>query len=160
MTASTFASLGLPQEQLDNLQQMGYEQMTEIQQQALPAALEGKDVLAQARTGSGKTAAFGIALLSRINPRFFGAQTLIMCPTRELADQVTVEIRRLARAEESLAQARANLEGEETIQRLEREVEARKRIRDAQTKLDTNAEAARALRRSNIVEMIVRFVKR
>ena len=46
MTASTFASLGLPQEQLDNLQQMGYEQMTEIQQQALPAALEGKDVLA------------------------------------------------------------------------------------------------------------------
>ncbi|MEQ3632701.1 ATP-dependent RNA helicase DbpA [Thalassolituus sp.] len=102
MTASTFASLGLPQEQLDNLQQMGYEQMTEIQQQALPAALEGKDVLAQARTGSGKTAAFGIALLSRINPRFFGAQTLIMCPTRELATQVATEIRKLARFQQNI----------------------------------------------------------
>ena len=102
MTASTFASLGLPQEQLDNLQLMGYEQMTEIQQQALPAALEGKDVLAQARTGSGKTAAFGIALLSRINPRFFGAQTLIMCPTRELATQVATEIRKLARFQQNI----------------------------------------------------------
>ncbi|MFP6790985.1 MAG: ATP-dependent RNA helicase DbpA [Thalassolituus sp.] len=102
MTASTFASLGLPQEQLDNLQQMGYQQMTEIQQQALPAALEGKDVLAQARTGSGKTAAFGIALLSRINPRFFGAQTLIMCPTRELATQVATEIRKLARFQQNI----------------------------------------------------------
>ena len=102
MTASTFASLGLPQEQLDNLQQMGYEQMTEIQQQALPAALEGKDVLAQARTGSGKTAAFGIALLSRINPRFSGAQTLIMCPTRELATQVATEIRKLARFQQNI----------------------------------------------------------
>jgi ATP-independent RNA helicase DbpA len=102
MTASAFASLGLPQEQLDNLQQMGYEQMTEIQQQALPAALDGKDVLAQARTGSGKTAAFGIALLSRINPRFFGAQTLVMCPTRELATQVATEIRKLARFQQNI----------------------------------------------------------
>lgn len=71
--------------------------MTPIQAQSLPHVLKGKDLIAQAKTGSGKTAAFGIGLLNTINPRFFGVQALILCPTRELADQVGKEIRKLAR---------------------------------------------------------------
>ncbi|MDE1711520.1 DEAD/DEAH box helicase, partial (plasmid) [Chromobacterium amazonense] len=63
-----------------------------------PAILEGRDLIAQAKTGSGKTAAFGLGLLASLNPRWFGVQALVMCPTRELADQVAQEIRRLARA--------------------------------------------------------------
>ena len=103
MTASTFASLGLPQEQLDNLQQMGYEQMTEIQQQGVyPPLWKAKMCSPKHVPVVVKTAAFGIALLSRINPRFFGAQTLIMCPTRELATQVATEIRKLARFQQNI----------------------------------------------------------
>ena len=72
--------------------------MTPIQAQSLPHILKGKDLIAKAKTGSGKTAAFGIGLLNNINPRFFGVQALILCPTRELADQVGKELRRLARS--------------------------------------------------------------
>ncbi len=72
--------------------------MTAIQAQAIPATLQGKDLIAQAKTGSGKTAAFGLGLLEHINPRFFGAQALVLCPTRELADQVAKELRKLARS--------------------------------------------------------------
>ncbi len=72
--------------------------MTPVQEQSLPHVLKGKDIIAQAKTGSGKTAAFGIGLLDKINPRFFGTQALILCPTRELADQVGKEIRKLARS--------------------------------------------------------------
>ncbi|MDF3013706.1 MAG: dbpA, partial [Cellvibrio sp.] len=68
-----------------------------IQAQSLPLVLQGRDIIAQAKTGSGKTAAFGIALLEKLNVRFFGVQALVLCPTRELADQVAKEIRRLAR---------------------------------------------------------------
>jgi ATP-dependent RNA helicase DbpA len=64
--------------------------------------LKGMDLIAQAKTGSGKTAAFGIGLLNPINPRFFGCQALVLCPTRELADQVAKEIRRLARSEDNI----------------------------------------------------------
>lgn len=71
--------------------------MTPIQAQGIPHVLEGKDLIAKAKTGSGKTATFGIGLLAKINPRFFGAQALILCPTRELADQVGKELRKLAR---------------------------------------------------------------
>jgi ATP-independent RNA helicase DbpA len=87
---------------LANLQQLGYLEMTPIQAAALPTALAGQDLIAQASTGSGKTAAFALALLNRLNPRHLQVQTLVLCPTRELADQVTVEIRRLARAEENI----------------------------------------------------------
>jgi len=83
---------------LANLDSLGYQTMTPIQAQSLPTVLAGRDLIAQAKTGSGKTAAFGIGLLSRINPRWFAVQALVLCPTRELADQVTKEIRRLARA--------------------------------------------------------------
>ncbi|MCB2041918.1 MAG: DEAD/DEAH box helicase, partial [Rhodoferax sp.] len=76
--------------------------MTPIQAASLPPALAGKDLIAQAQTGSGKTAAFALALLTNLNPRRFAVQALVLCPTRELADQVTVEIRRLARAEENI----------------------------------------------------------
>ena len=72
--------------------------MTPIQAQSLPAILKGKDLLAQAKTGSGKTAAFGIGLLHNLESQTYQTQTLVLCPTRELADQVSKEIRRLARA--------------------------------------------------------------
>ncbi|WP_439588267.1 ATP-dependent RNA helicase DbpA [Hydrogenophaga sp.] len=97
-----FASLPLSPATLANLQQLGYVSMTPIQAAALPPALLGKDLIAQAKTGSGKTAAFALALLANLNPRRFAVQTLVLCPTRELADQVTTEIRRLARAEDNI----------------------------------------------------------
>ncbi len=76
--------------------------MTPIQAASLPIALAGQDLIAQAKTGSGKTAAFALALLNRLDARRFDVQALVLCPTRELADQVTQEIRRLARAEENI----------------------------------------------------------
>lgn len=101
--ASTdFRTLALSPAMLDNLQQLGYTSMTAIQAASLPTALLGKDLIAQASTGSGKTAAFALALLANLNPRRFAVQALVLCPTRELADQVTTEIRRLARAEENI----------------------------------------------------------
>jgi ATP-independent RNA helicase DbpA len=69
---------------------------------ALPAALAGHDLIAQGQTGSGKTAAYALALLANLNQRRFAVQALVLCPTRELADQVTQELRRLARAEDNL----------------------------------------------------------
>lgn len=71
--------------------------MTEIQRQSLPILLQGKDVIAQAKTGSGKTAAFGLGVLHNLNVKRFRVQSLVLCPTRELADQVAKEIRKLAR---------------------------------------------------------------
>ncbi len=99
---AAFSTLALGAAQLANLQQLGYTQMTPIQAASLPLALRGQDLIAQASTGSGKTAAFGLALLARLNPRHFAVQALVLCPTRELADQVATEVRRLARAEENI----------------------------------------------------------
>ena len=101
-SAADFSQLPLSPAMLANLQQLGYLSMTAIQAASLPAALLGKDIIAQAKTGSGKTAAFALTLLSNLNPRRFAVQTLVLCPTRELADQVTTEIRRLARAEDNI----------------------------------------------------------
>ena len=92
-----FSSLGLEPALLDNLQCMGFSQMTEIQAGTLPAILAGRDVVAKAKTGSGKTAAFGLALLHNLDVKRFRIQALVMCPTRELAEQVALEIRRLGR---------------------------------------------------------------
>lgn len=98
MTVTSFAELNaLPAEQLDNLNELGYLTMTPVQAAALPAILAGKDVRAQAKTGSGKTAAFGLGLLQHIDASQFITQSLVLCPTRELADQVAKELRRLAR---------------------------------------------------------------
>ena len=87
----------LPAAQLANLNELGYLSMTPVQAAALPAILAGKDVRVQAKTGSGKTAAFGLGLLQHIDPARFETQSLVLCPTRELADQVAGELRRLAR---------------------------------------------------------------
>jgi len=100
--SSAFASLPLSAAMLANLDALGYTEMTPIQAQSLPVMLKGQDLIAQARTGSGKTAAFGIALLDPLNPRYFGCQALVLCPTRELADQVAKELRRLARAADNI----------------------------------------------------------
>ncbi|MBA1273588.1 ATP-dependent RNA helicase DbpA [Stutzerimonas azotifigens] len=102
MSSSAFSSLPLSAAMLANLESLGYAQMTPIQAQSLPVMLKGKDLIAQAKTGSGKTAAFGIALLDPLNPRYFGCQALVLCPTRELADQVAKEIRRLARSADNI----------------------------------------------------------
>src|SRR6476661_3661971 len=94
---TNFAQLGLAPATLANLAQLGYVDMTPIQAASLPIALAGQDLIAQAKTGSGKTAAFSLAMLARLDVRRFGVQAMVLCPTRELADQVTREIRRLAR---------------------------------------------------------------
>ena len=96
MTA--FSTLNvLPAAQLENLNELGYLEMTPVQAAVLPAILAGKDVRVQAKTGSGKTAAFGLGLLQHIDAALFQTQSLVLCPTRELADQVAGELRRLAR---------------------------------------------------------------
>lgn len=93
-----FSNLPLSKEMLHNLNEIGYKEMTPIQAESLPFILDGKDVIAQAKTGSGKTAAFGIGLLTKLQVKKFRIQSLILCPTRELADQVAKELRMLARA--------------------------------------------------------------
>lgn len=97
MNNSEFSSLNLSPALLENLTTLGYLQMTPIQAQSLPLVLDGKDLIAKAKTGSGKTAAFGLGLLSSLDVNRLEVQTLVLCPTRELADQVATEIRRLAR---------------------------------------------------------------
>lgn len=94
---NSFSSLPLKPELLATLESIGFERMTPIQAQSLPSILAGKDVIAQGKTGSGKTAAFGLGLLNRLHVKLFRVQTLVLCPTRELADQVAIDIRTLAR---------------------------------------------------------------
>ena len=101
----SFAALPLSSAALANLEQLGYVRMTEIQAASLPLALAGRDVLAQASTGSGKTVAFGLPLVERLAHEGHPGgpvQALVLCPTRELADQVTLELRRLARSRPNL----------------------------------------------------------
>ncbi len=98
MSQPLFSSLPLTAAMLNNLQSLNYQSMTPVQAKGLPFILAGNDLIAQAKTGSGKTAAFGIGLLHRLNVSQFSTQALIICPTRELADQVCNELRRLARA--------------------------------------------------------------
>jgi len=98
MSNTSFESLKLKPDLLKNISSMGYELMTPIQAQSLPFILEGKDIIGQGKTGSGKTAAFGLGLLNKLNVKKFRIQTLVLCPTRELADQVAKELRKLARA--------------------------------------------------------------
>jgi ATP-independent RNA helicase DbpA len=105
-TRPAFSQLPLSPAQLENLAQLGYDGMTPVQAASLPLALAGQDLIVQAKTGSGKTAAFALALLSTLKlddaARPFAVQALVLCPTRELADQVTTEIRRLARSEDNV----------------------------------------------------------
>jgi ATP-independent RNA helicase DbpA len=91
-----FSPLPLSPPLLHALDARGYTTMTPVQAQSLPAILAGRDLIVQAPTGSGKTVAFGLGLLQRLDPALLRAQALVLCPTRELADQVAKEIRRLA----------------------------------------------------------------
>ena len=102
MTATSFSSLHLKPAMLKNLASLGYAGMTPIQAYSLPQILAGKDLIAKAKTGSGKTAAFGIGLLTRLDAAHLKVQALVLCPTRELADQVARELRRLARFTENI----------------------------------------------------------
>ena len=95
--STKFSNLSLSQEMIANLDSIGYTQMTPVQAETLPLILEGKDVIAQAKTGSGKTAAFGIGLLQKLQVKKFRVQALVLCPTRELADQVAKELRIIAK---------------------------------------------------------------
>ncbi|MDX1676372.1 ATP-dependent RNA helicase DbpA [Arsukibacterium sp.] len=97
MSALSFSQLPLPASLLACLTSLEYHQMTAVQAQSLPAILDGKDVIAQAKTGSGKTAAFALGLLAKLDVKRFRIQSLILCPTRELAEQVAAETRKLAR---------------------------------------------------------------
>ena len=97
MTTTEFSTLPLTPAMLANLASMDYQFMTPVQAESLPHILNNKDLIAQAKTGSGKTAAFGIGLLSKLDPNGTAVQALVLCPTRELADQVARELRKLAR---------------------------------------------------------------
>lgn len=79
------------------LDDMGFEKLTPIQEQAIPALLSGRDIIGQAQTGTGKTAAFGIPLIQRIDPTVQKLQAIVLCPTRELAIQAALELRKLAK---------------------------------------------------------------
>ncbi|MGO1463560.1 MAG: ATP-dependent RNA helicase DbpA [Marinobacter sp.] len=85
-----------------NLAQLGFSKPTDIQAQALPHCLAGRDVIAMAQTGSGKTAAFGIGLIESLKPKLFAVQGLVLCPTRELADQVAKALREMARSQDNI----------------------------------------------------------
>ncbi|WP_256647213.1 ATP-dependent RNA helicase DbpA [Thermomonas paludicola] len=93
---TTFAELALSPSLHAGLDALAYTQLTPVQAQSLPAILQGRDVIAQAPTGSGKTAAFGLGLLHRVDPGVMRTQALVLCPTRELADQVGKQLRKLA----------------------------------------------------------------
>lgn len=92
-----FKELQLSREMQKAITDMGFEEATPIQAQSIPYMLEGKDVIGQAQTGTGKTAAFGIATLERIDPQNRGLQAVILCPTRELAIQVAEELKKLSK---------------------------------------------------------------
>jgi ATP-independent RNA helicase DbpA len=102
MTAAPFDTLPLAPATLATLQQLGWTSMTPVQAATLPLALAGQDLIAQAPTGSGKTAAFALALLARVDTQRSAVQALVLCPTRELAEQVAQDVRRLARAQANL----------------------------------------------------------
>src|SRR2546429_2577850 len=91
--AATFADLGLSQSTLQALRDVGYSSPSPIQEQAIPALLQGRDVIGQAQTGTGKTAAFGLPILEYIDPSEDSVQALVLTPTRELCIQVTEALR-------------------------------------------------------------------
>lgn len=97
MSKQTFDQVGLNPALLATLDSLNYTHMTPIQALSLPAILKHRDVIGQGKTGSGKTAAFGLGVLSNLNVKRFRVQSLVLCPTRELADQVAKEIRTLGR---------------------------------------------------------------
>ena len=96
MTPKLFTELGLSPELLKAIDKLGYEQASPIQAAAIPVLMTGKDIVGQSMTGSGKTAAFGVPAVEKVDPNQKAVQVLILCPTRELAIQVSEEIHKLA----------------------------------------------------------------
>lgn len=97
MAGSGFKELNLSKEIERAIEDMGFEETTTIQAQSIPYMLEGRDVIGQAPTGTGKTAAFGITVLERIDPKSKVLQAVILCPTRELAIQVAGELKKISK---------------------------------------------------------------
>src|SRR5213596_2825704 len=96
MTSKRFSELGLSPEILKAIDKLGFEQASPIQAEAIPVLMAGRDVVGQSQTGSGKTAAFGIPAVEKVDATKKAVQVLILCPTRELAVQVSEEIHKLA----------------------------------------------------------------
>src|SRR4051812_40731510 len=96
MQKKLFAELGLTPELLKAIERMGFEEASPIQSAAIPVLLKGADVVGQSQTGSGKTAAFALPAIERVDPALRAPQVLILCPTRELAVQVAEEVAKLA----------------------------------------------------------------
>src|SRR5215213_7078005 len=96
MQKKPFSELGLSPETLKAVERMGFEEATPIQSAAIPVLLGGRDLVGQSQTGSGKTAAFAIPAIEKVNPQQKNVQALILCPTRELAMQVAEEVAKLA----------------------------------------------------------------
>ena len=92
-----FEELNVDEKILKAIGDMGFEEASPIQAKAIPVVLEGKDIVGQAQTGTGKTAAYGIPMLQSIDPKLKCVQAVVLCPTRELAIQVADEIRKLAK---------------------------------------------------------------
>ncbi len=97
MDKMQFSELNCSKEILRAVEDMGFEEATPIQAMAIPVALSGRDLVGQAQTGTGKTAAFGIPMLEKINTKNRNVQALVLCPTRELAVQIAEEINRIAK---------------------------------------------------------------
>lgn len=95
--SGSFEKLGLDSKILKAISDMGFDSASPIQEQAIPIELEGRDMIGQAQTGTGKTAAFGLPMLMKINPKIKKLQAVILCPTRELAIQVSDELHRYAK---------------------------------------------------------------
>ncbi|MBI5774139.1 MAG: DEAD/DEAH box helicase, partial [Verrucomicrobia bacterium] len=96
MTGKLFSELGLSPELLKAIAKLGFEQAAPIQVAAIPVLMAGKDVVGQSQTGSGKTAAFAIPAIEKTDPALRAVQVLILCPTRELAIQVSEEVHKLS----------------------------------------------------------------
>lgn len=97
MSILKFSDLALNKDILENLSYLGYDTITPIQGASLPEILNNKDVIGQAKTGSGKTAAFALGILAKLDVTNKDVQALVLCPTRELSEQVSKELRKLAR---------------------------------------------------------------
>ena len=98
-----FEDINLSKEMLKGIQDIGFEEMSPIQSQAIPVLLEGKDIIGQAQTGTGKTAAFGIPIIEKCDTRENYVQALVLCPTRELSIQVAEEIARLGKYKKGIS---------------------------------------------------------
>jgi ATP-dependent RNA helicase DeaD len=99
---TAFADLGLSESTLHALRDVGYEQPSPIQEQAIPVLMEGRDMIGQAQTGSGKTAAFGLPMIEHVDPSEHDVQGLVLTPTRELCIQVTQALRTYSQRKEGV----------------------------------------------------------